>query len=77
MLGKPELARRGLGSFSVLTEIAWALETGRRYHYLGYWIADCRKMAYKTRFRPCELLGTDGVWREAGSGEAQERSRSA
>jgi arginine-tRNA-protein transferase len=29
--------------------------------YLGYWIRNCRKMNYKTRYRPIELL-TNGHW---------------
>ena len=32
------------------------------YAYLGYWIRDAPKMAYKSRFRPLEALGPDG-WR--------------
>ncbi len=48
---------------------------GLPYLYLGYWIADCRKMAYKTRFQPVEVLGPGG-WRrfdEADEGDAGER----
>ena len=61
----PELDRRSLGSFSVL----WLIERARLlelpYIYLGYWVADSRKMAYKARFRPSEVL-SGGVWRELG-----------
>ncbi len=58
-----EQEARGLGSVIVmwLIEVARALE--RPYVYLGYWIEECRKMAYKVRFMPMEALGPDG-WRE-------------
>lgn len=47
--------RRSLGSFGVL----WQIEECRRreipWLYLGYWVRNCRKMSYKTRFRPLEM----------------------
>jgi leucyl-tRNA---protein transferase len=30
--------------------------------YLGYWVPESRKMAYKSRFRPAEVL-VGGTWR--------------
>jgi len=58
----PALARRSLGSLVILWHIARARELGLPYVYLGYWIEDSPKMAYKARFTPLERLGPDG-WR--------------
>ena len=35
---------------------------GLPFVYLGYWVPESRKMAYKSRFRPSEVL-LGGVWR--------------
>lgn len=51
---------RSLGSFLVLWLVERARAEGRRHVYLGYWIAECRKMAYKTRFKPIEALTETG-----------------
>jgi len=59
----PELAERSLGTFVILWHVARAAELGLPYVYLGYWIRDCRKMSYKSRFRPLERLDEDGRWR--------------
>lgn len=57
----PDHAARSLGSYAILLQIGETLRRGLPHLYLGYWIADSRKMAYKTRFQPCEgLLG--GAW---------------
>ncbi len=58
----PELARRGLGTFGSLVEIAYALSHRIPQYYLGYWVRGCRAMEYKRNFRPYELLGADGTW---------------
>ena len=51
---------RSLGTYMVLDHIRRAKLKGLPFVYLGYWVADCRKMAYKMRFRPLEALGMDG-----------------
>lgn len=56
----PQDDARSLGSFMVLDHVARARALGLPFVYLGYWVADCRKMAYKMRFRPIEALGLDG-----------------
>lgn len=53
---EPEEAARSLGTLVILWHIGRAVEIGLPYVYLGYWIEDCRKMAYKNRFAPMERL---------------------
>ena len=50
----------GLATGLRLIERARAL--GLPYVYLGYWVPESRKMAYKSRFRPAEVLA-GGTWR--------------
>lgn len=56
----PDMEARSLGSYMVLDHIERARAEGLPYVYLGYWVADCRKMSYKMRFQPLEALGLDG-----------------
>ncbi len=58
----PELESRSLGTYAVLWLIERAKLLSLPYVYLGYWVPESRKMAYKSRFRPSEVL-TGGTWR--------------
>jgi arginyl-tRNA--protein-N-Asp/Glu arginylyltransferase len=69
----PEYANRGLGTFAVLWEIAEAHGQGLSWLYLGYWIAECAKMSYKSQFQPLEIY-RDGMWQTlAGYGAGNPR----
>ncbi len=59
---EPDLAKRGLGTFGVLTQLRLAREMDLPFLYLGYWIADSEKMAYKRVFHPIEAL-IEGQWK--------------
>ena len=56
----PEEARRSLGTFMILDNIARTRKIGVPYLYLGYWVRGSRKMDYKSRFLPQERLTADG-----------------
>lgn len=58
---EPSEERRSLGSYSVFAEAAILRELGKRWYYLGFWVRNCPKMAYKTKFRPYELA-ENGEW---------------
>ncbi len=67
----PGEARRSLGTYVVLWLIAEAAKSQSDHVYLGYWIKNSRKMAYKTRFQPLEGL-IAGVWQVLSAPDTAE-----
>ena len=57
----PDQSQRSLGNFAILWQIKKCQELGLPYLFLGYWIKDCGKMEYKSKFRPLEML-INGRW---------------
>lgn len=57
----PDEAKRSLGCLAVLWQIELARTLALPHVYLGYWIKECPKMAYKINYRPLELY-INGRW---------------
>jgi len=59
----PAAVGRGLGNFMILDHIRQVQSAGLGYVYLGYWVKDSPKMAYKALFRPLEVQRGPLGWR--------------
>jgi arginine-tRNA-protein transferase len=57
----PEVRGASYGTYNILWQVERCRSLGLAHLYLGYWIAESRKMAYKATFRPVEGL-RDGGW---------------
>jgi arginine-tRNA-protein transferase len=57
----PAQHRRSLGTWCILWLVEECRRVGLAYVYLGYWIAESPKMAYKARFPALERLA-EGRW---------------
>jgi arginine-tRNA-protein transferase len=57
----PDLPGASFGTYNILRQIELCRRLDLPYLYLGYWIAQSRKMAYKIQFQPMQgLIG--GRW---------------
>lgn len=62
---EPSAAYRSPGTLIILLQLARARDAGLPWVYLGYYIGNCTKMAYKKQFRPHQrFLGGEWHWQE-------------
>ena len=54
-------SKLSLGTYSILKQIEMCVDLNLEWLYLGYWIEESRKMAYKSSFSTFHLL-QDGKW---------------
>lgn len=57
----PDDSRLSPGRLAILWQIQEARRRQLPWVFLGYWIKDCQKMAYKQEYRPIELF-MDNAW---------------
>ena len=55
----PAASHRSLGTYSVFAESAAAIDLGKPYYYLGFWVPGSPAMDYKASFHPFELALRD------------------
>lgn len=55
----PTLNHRSLGTLAILQQISLVQAHYADYVYLGYWVANSVKMAYKSNFAPFEVFAND------------------
>ena len=58
---EPDVAQASFGTYNILWQIELCRKLKLDYLYLGFWIKESGKMAYKANFRPLQGL-VDGEW---------------
>ncbi|MDD5276070.1 MAG: arginyltransferase [Methylovulum sp.] len=60
---EPKFSSCSLGTYAVLWQIEHAKAQQRKFLYLGFWINECKKMAYKKDYQPLQIL-SENRWIE-------------
>ncbi len=60
---EPNVPHASYGTYNILWQVELCRKLQLEHLYLGYWIGQSPKMAYKTRFRPLQGL-QDGEWQD-------------
>ena len=60
----PNQEKQSIGTFLILDSIMLSKEFSKKWLYLGYFVKNSSKMAYKARFRPYQLY-INGKWIDA------------
>ena len=58
----PDERHRSLGTYNVLSVIEATRALNLPHAYLGYYVEGCRSLEYKARFKPNEVLDSEGRW---------------
>ena len=62
----PKFSAYSLGVNAVLWQIDWAKQMQKEFLYLGFWIKRCKKMSYKSDYRPLQIY-KDRQWLQLDS----------
>ena len=60
----PDLRQQSLGTWNVLCVLEEARRRDLEYVYLGDYVEGCDSLEYKANFRPNQIRGPDGTWRD-------------
>jgi arginine-tRNA-protein transferase len=69
----PDYEQWQFGKLSAMREIAFCIENGYPYYYMGYYIHSCVKMRYKGDFRPQYILDPETNEWDPLAGELTEK----
>lgn len=59
----PDISSRSMGVYSVMKELELCAQAGIEWYYLGFFVSDCRHLAYKATYWPHQRR-IQGTWQE-------------